>query len=1264
VDNDQDSTPPPPTTDPTPPNLSPTEAREIDQACDRFEAAWKSGRRPDPAEFLGPASRSVRSALLRHLLLLDWEYRLRAGDRPHTAEYAARFPGDPALIEAVAREAAAPIDPTGPMPGWPRGTTGADGPAPARLGEYRILGEVGRGGMGVVYEAVQESLGRRVALKVLPRTGPSDPTRRERFRREAQLTARLHHPNIVQVFEVGEHEGQPFLALEFVTGPSLAGRLRGTPQPPHPSAALVETLARAIHHAHEHGVVHRDLKPSNILLRKSGSRPDSWADRKPEGGAPEAGFAIADCEPKVTDFGLAQSVAGDDLTASGLVVGTPAYMAPEQAMGKGRRPVGPPADTYALGAVLYECLTGGPPFRGPTPVDTLMLVVSEEPVPPTRLQPRVPRDLETICLKCLEKDPARRYASAAALAEDLRRFRAGESIAARPAGRVERAVKWARRRPATAGLVGVIVAAVAIVLGVVTAFSAVLYGQNRDLASSLESQRQAEQTAELKAGEALAAARTAADRETDAVQSRKAADAQKKNAEEAADLARKQRDEARSHLFTAQLLRVATVYESDPKRALELLHDYEICPIDKRDAAWRYYENACRGQKPVLLDSGASDTPDSPDAWAALSPDGTALALGGGKQGVEVWDTTTGEKRRASLKVAPGSVSYAALSHGGKVLATGSPDGTVRLWDVDTGDERAVLNADLRVVCLAVSPDGGTLAVGVWSLGKPGDLWGEVKLWDVAAGRVRATLCKGYAYSLSFSPDGRTLVSSVSDGPVRLWDVATAQERAAIPRGTAAGVVLGPDGKTLAMCGSGGLVRLWDMDTGRDRSITTESGTLIDQAAFSPDGKTLAVSVGRFGGQRAREVRLLDVATGRERAVIPGLVDGPIDFTPDGHTLVCAGWGRPARLWPMAPPQPHATFRGSPGQSAFSSVAFSPDGKTLATVTFRGLVRLLDAATCRERAPFAGPEPESRGSTKSVVFSPDGKTVATSGQGVPVRLWDADTGRERLVLKGVGPQRNVAFSPDGKTLATNGPVAGANPGEGQTKDVKLWDVATGRERATLSHSRWVWCVAFSPDGRTLASGGSGGTVWLWDVETGRVRAALTGHSPAIVASLAFSPDGKTLASAVNRSALEPADLKLWDADTGRERATLTGHTASVDCVAFSPDGKTLASAGARDPVRFWDVATGRERATLKTHTDGFAYGVTFSPDGKTLAVVGESVGAPSNLTLWDVTRIIGPPAPGGGPLTVSPKSPPDLVPIWRNGVVHGRPGRGGAGLGR
>ncbi len=298
---------------------------------------------------------------------------------------------------------------------------------------YEILDVLGRGGMGVVYKARQLRLKRLVALKMILAGAHAGEAEVARFRAEAEAVARLQHPNIVQIHEVDEAAGRPFLALEFVDGGSLAGRLDGTPWPAPRAAELVEALARAMHHAHQHGVVHRDLKPANVLM-------------------------AADGQPKVTDFGLAKQLdSAQGQTRTGAILGTPSYMAPEQAGGRSKD-IGPATDVYALGAILYELVTGRPPFVAETPLDTVLHVVSEEPVPPRRLNPKLPRDLETVCLKCLEKAPGKRYASALELAEDLGRFRDGEPIRARPVGVPGRAWRWCRRRPLVAGLTALVLA--------------------------------------------------------------------------------------------------------------------------------------------------------------------------------------------------------------------------------------------------------------------------------------------------------------------------------------------------------------------------------------------------------------------------------------------------------------------------------------------------------------------------------------------------------------------------------------------------------------------------------------------------------------------------------------------------------------------------------------------------------------------------------------------------------------------------------------
>ncbi len=372
--------------------------------------------------------------LVYHEVLLRQQW----GDTPSLAEYVARFPWLEDALKAhfEVHQALQGSTAIATVPSAPDRSAHS---LPA-VKNYEILGELGRGGTGVVYKARHLGLNRLVALKMLRAESLETPQERDRFRNESEAMARIEHPNVVRVYEVGEHEGRPYFAMELVTGGSLEQRLGGVPQPPARSARLAETLARAVHAAHALRLVHRDLKPANVLLAAVEGGDDPWG------------------LPKVSDFGLAKRLdAGDHKTRSGDILGTPCYMAPEQAYGRNNA-VGPRADIYALGAILYELLTGRPPFRGETVWDTLQQVGRQEVVPPRRLQPRVPRDLETICLKCLHKDPGRRYPDAAALADDLAGFLAGQPIKARPLPWWEQAWRSVRRRPTASACAGLVLA--------------------------------------------------------------------------------------------------------------------------------------------------------------------------------------------------------------------------------------------------------------------------------------------------------------------------------------------------------------------------------------------------------------------------------------------------------------------------------------------------------------------------------------------------------------------------------------------------------------------------------------------------------------------------------------------------------------------------------------------------------------------------------------------------------------------------------------
>jgi tRNA A-37 threonylcarbamoyl transferase component Bud32 len=504
---------------------------------------------------------------------------------------------------------------------------------------YEILGVLGRGGMGVVYRARQTKVNRLVALKMILAGGHAGDDERRRFLTEAEAVARLQQPNIVQIHEVGEADGQPFFTLEYLPGGSLAARLSGTPLPPKEAARVVEQLARGIHYAHGKGIVHRDLKPANVLLTEDGT-------------------------PKVTDFGLAKRVeVGSGLTVTGAILGTPEYMAPEQAGGGGKR-VGPAADVYALGAILYECLTGRPPFRAATALDTILQVVSQEPASVRQLQPGVPADLETICHRCLQKEPGKRYARAEDLAEDLRRLQAGEPIRARPVGSAERAWRWCRRNPMVAGLLTAVAATLLLGTGVATYFAIAA----RASAKQLERQ--------LTRAEGL--------------------------------------------VYAGRIDRAQQYWREG--NAVAALDQLDRCRWDYR--GWEHdYLHTLFNASHLTLKGHMG-----PVRSVCFSPDGRRLASASGdlrgKGEVKVWDAQTGEEQ-ITLRGHTDLVHNVCFSPDGRRLASagGFIPGEVKVWDARTGQEQITLRGHAAtVLSVCFSPDGRRLASGAERIDERGGL--------------------------------------------------------------------------------------------------------------------------------------------------------------------------------------------------------------------------------------------------------------------------------------------------------------------------------------------------------------------------------------------------------------------------------------------------------------------------------------------------------------------------------------------------------------
>jgi WD40 repeat protein/tRNA A-37 threonylcarbamoyl transferase component Bud32 len=1197
----------------------PTLAPTVDEdARRRFEASWRAGK-PGPIEaFLPPEDHPHFPATLEELVAIEMEcpWKAATGPADHTLPtepprveaYLARFPrlNRPEIVRRLLRqeralrrrrgERAAVEEyrdrfPEAVAAGLePDDTPATDAPAPARLASlpgYEILEEIARGGMGVVYKARQVRLNRLAAVKMILAGAQASPAARARFQTEAEAVACLRHPNIVQIYEVGEHDGLPFLSLEFMEGGSLAQKTGRTPQPPRVAAETIETLARAVHFAHSRGVIHRDLKPANVLL-------------------------TADGLLKVTDFGLARRLEMDaGQTKTGEVLGTPIYMAPEQAA-PGPYAVGPPADVYALGAILYELLTGRPPFRGDTAWDVLAQIQSAEPAPPRRLAPKTPADLETICLKCLQKEPQRRYSSAEALAEDLRRFLADRTIQARPAGAGERLWRWGRRNPVLAGAAGLAAAAALVALVALSIGFGVYRGYAVDAMRREQKQTQA-----------------AENRAEGLVHDLQETDRQR---------VRLLRQSARLVLDQGQ----TRCEQGDVAVGmLSLAHGLEIVPDDAPElaAALRIDLDAWRGRlRPLRFVLPHGDMVRT----AAFSPDGGTILTTGQDGAAQLWDAAAGRPVGPAMRHS-GAVVAAAISRDGARVLTGSVDNTAVLWDAATGQKVwGPLDNDGWVNAVAFSPDGNTLLTGCYK--------STARLWDAATGRqIGKTMShsSGPLRTATFSPDGKTVLTSGDDGTARLWDAATGEPRGdpMTHQGPVFQATFSPDGKTILTGSWDGTVRRWNAETGREREGSPlQRGERVSVAMYSPDGATILTAsydnrarlwnaatgqpVGRLlphmdhinaaafspesttvlTGSTDRTARLWDAASGEPLG--PPLLHqagvAAVAFSPDGKTVLTGCLDHAARLWDATTGDPSPRILRH--DDVVMAVAFRPGGKMIATASWDGKAQRWDADTLQP----VGMALRHKHRVYAVHFSPDGKTLLTGSWDHTARLWDAETGEARTPVFDHGAEIFAAvFSPQGDRILT----------AGQDFKVRLWNTATGDlVHSPMQHDAAVWGGAFSPDGRIVLTGGYDRTARLWDASTGECLRKLA-HQGAVY-GLAFSPDGKTAVAACR-----DMTARLWDVDTGRLHTISLPHRDWVNAVAYSPDGRTVLTGSNDCTARLWDPATGQALGPPLQH-GGWVSAVAYSPDGKNLLTASADhtaqlwrgpiavEGTPERLTLW------------------------------------------------
>jgi WD40 repeat protein len=927
-----------------------------------------------------------------------------------------------------------------------------------------------------------------------------------RFLAEAEAAAQLRHPHIVQIYALGESDGRLYLELEYVEGGSLAQRLDGTPWPPRRAAELIATLALAVEAMHAGGIMHRDLKPANILLEADGT-------------------------PKVADFGLAKALGADSgLTGTGEILGTPSYMAPEQA--GGGRGVGPAADVYALGAILYELLTGRPPFKAATVLETLDLVRTAEPVPPSRLVPGLPRDLETVVMKCLAKEPARRYASAAALAEDLRRFLGGEPIRARPVGRAERLRRWCRRNPVPAGLT----AAVAFLLVTVAVVSALA-------AWRLRAERNATRFQLLQAKLAQAQARRWSGRLGQRWESLQAVTT-------AAQIARDlHADEARWLELRNEAIACLALPDLRPARDEWTGYPPGSDGYPAFDADLELYARSDRkgniSVRRVVDDQELARLPgpgNTAASYMRFSPDGQFLAIHYWQKlqdqptNFQVWDW-----RRHQVAFRPSFPVYEAIdfSPDGRWLAVGREYGPILLYEVPTWKEkkRRPVSATERVNALAFDPAGTRLVIAT-----SGDV---VHVHDVATEKCLSQFFPGAPVNrLAWHPDGDLLATDSADQQVHLWNVATGRRHTVLHghQNNGINVAFCPGSDLLLSWAWDGTSRLWDPWAGRQ--LLSFSG---GNGRFSRDGRRVAL-------QRGSTLAIREVAPGLEYRTLAapahvskqGYTDG--DISPDGRWLAIGStdgvqvWdlprGRAAEFLADGPteavafhPKGTALFVSRPAglydrpiRQGDGSLQFDPprdlpvrrspgglaidaQGHTLALA--HGLILSLDATPLRGH-PFHHP-----GSTW-VATSPDGRWVASGTlNGYGVKIWDTRTGSCEQELLPESRFARVAFSPDGRWLMTGTP-----------EGYDLWEVDTWRpaRHIPLEAEGGDLCIAFARDVRVLALLTGRGAVRLIDPDGGREYATLQAPTLDNVSWLRFSPDGSQLVALTGK----PGRVQVWD----------------------------------------------------------------------------------------------------------------------------------------
>jgi WD40 repeat protein/serine/threonine protein kinase len=1035
----------------------------------RMQRDCSRGCRIPIEHLLTQAPSHLRDAALIELIAFEVQLRQAVGEAPLAMEYHLRFPND---ADKVTDALKLLID--------------------NGIGRFQLIEQVGSGGFGTVYRAHDPVLKRQVALKI-PRQGSLDCREVESLLREARAAARLKHPGIVQVYDAGMEGSWAYVACEFIEGPSLRKYLAKHPVSFHQAATICRRVADALHHAHELGIIHQDVKPSNILLD-------------------------AEKTPYITDFGLARNEAEESPDSNLRIAGTWPYMSPEQVRGDGR-PLTAASEIYSLGVVLFEMLTGSCPFLGkPTEV---VRQIQNSPLPrPRQRNSQVPRDLEAICLKCLAREPGKRYASAAELADDLRRYLTNEPVRARPGTFVGRGWRWSRRKPALA-------AALALLAVVVTAATSAVCISN------------------WKALDSLQAAETN-------LYFYQIADSHQKWL-------------ANSPLEARESLIACPNWMRDFE--WWYLHGLFRTPrLRLRGAgqAFAFRSDGARivtagGDQPGLKVWDAKSgngllymfPPDVSPDWVRsvdYAPNGQMLVSGSAIDGaLRLWDADGGQFLRVLGRHTRDVVETHFVGDGSRMISLGRNECLI-LWDTATGQELQTLCfRPKRIRAIAVSPIDSRVVVSTGYAAA-----GNVSVWDYETGEkiedISADITQ--ATGLTFSRDGRLLAVAHPQSVLQIWEMTPLRRVQTIagPVADYACPAFDPDGQRIAAEAGDGSIGIWDVATSRQLGVFRGHVAPAGQIRFSPDGRYLVA------GSRDSVIRCWDTQTEQGSVALSraGSAALALAISPRGDSLATVSREGAVELWNLDDLQRRWTVSAGRPPVPVWSVAFSPDGRRLACACEDASVRIYDVQDGSLQLCFSS----HRRPLRAVAFSPDGTQVASAGLESEVLIWDADSGQ---VLKRVPLNtravRCLAFHPDGTRLAAG------------TRDAQavVWDLASGQE---LWSSRdglvRVWSLAWSPDGSRLAVARGDGFIRLHDGADGVLRSAFGMPAHEVPIDLAFSPNGQRLATAFERRG-----VTLWEVPTGREVLRISRSASVSAAVAFSPHGQLLATADRDGAVKLW-----------------------------------------------------------------------------------------------